>query len=189
MKDASDISARYHAVWSQACEDSYPRLLSLSRWLTKNTDAAPDIVHDAVCKILKLIPDPTIIEDKVNYLLKSVRNAWLDRLKENNKVKSVSLDDPDNDELRSQLIAQERDVMIELDNETYRNLLRIELRRLNERERLLLKLFLYGFSCEEIAARLEANAPLISYELNAVRNKVRQRLIKIIERTKGPGQR
>jgi RNA polymerase sigma factor (sigma-70 family) len=183
----SDIVAR-HDVWAQACEDNYSRLLSYSRWLTKNTDKAPGIVHDAVCKILKHTPDPATIEDKVNYLLRSVHNAWIDWVKEKDKIKTISLDDPDNEELRSQLVASERDIMIKLDDEAYRRALKIELRHLNRRERLLLKLFLYGYSCEEIAARLEVNARLISYELNAVKTKVRQRLTKAKAKTKESGQ-
>ncbi len=187
MKGTSTINVR-HAVWAQTCEDHYPRLLSYSRWLTKDTDEASGIVHNAVCKILNLTPAPETIEDKVNYLLRSVRNAWIDWLREKKRVTTISLDDPDNEELRAQLVAPEEDIMIKLDNEAYRRALMIELRRLNKRERLLLKLFLYGYSCQEISDRLDSNVRLISYELNALRTKVRQHLTKAKAKTKESGR-
>jgi len=188
-RDAGSIPTLNHAVWSQACEDSYPRLLSYSRWLTKNTDEASGIVHDAVCKILKLAPNPDAIGDKLNYLLKSVHNAWVDWVREKCKVKTISLDDSDNEELQSKLVAPERDFCIKIDNEVYRRALLVELKRLDKREKQVFTLFLCGFTCKEISDRLGANVPLITYELNKVRNKVHQRLIKGKGKTKGSGQR
>ena len=181
-------SATWHAFWVQACEDNYSCLLSYSRWLTHKTDDAEGIVHNAVCKLLKLTPNPETIEDVTKYLHGSVRHAWFDRLREKKKMRTISLDDPVNVGLRNQLPAPEGGVMNSLDNEAYRRSLKIELRRLSPRERLLLKLFLYGYGCQEIAERLEENVHLISYELNAVRTKVRQRLTKGKAKTKKSGQ-
>lgn len=183
MTRTGDLDA-WREFWAQACETNYPRLLSHSRWLTKNNDEAPGIVHDAFCKILKLIPDPETVGDVAPYLKRSVRNAWVDWLKQNSKLKTISLDDPDNEELRSQLVARESDIMVKLDNETYRRALIVELRRLNEREKVLLKLFLEGYSCAEIGERLGENVKVVRCDLNAVRNKVYQRL-KAKENQKG----
>lgn len=175
MSGTVDQVAR-REFWADAFSENYPRLLSLSRWLTKNSDKAPDIVHDAACKVLNISPDPKTVGKVVPYLKKSVRNAFVDWVKRNNKDKTISLDDPNNEELRSQLVARESDVMVKLDNEALRRALTVQLKRLTDREKKLFILFLKGYSCAEIAAQLGEDVKVISYDLNAVRSKVYQRL-------------
>lgn len=181
---AGEILDLRHAAWAQVCEEQYPRLLSYARWLTKNTDRAPGIVHEAVCKILDRSPDPERIKNKANYLLRVVYTTWIDRLREKKKATTISLDDPENEELRSKLAAPEIDVSSNFDNETYRKAIKLEFKRLNERERLLLELFLQDFTCDEIAARLHEDVRLTRSDLNAMRAKVRYRLMKALGKTK-----
>jgi RNA polymerase sigma factor (sigma-70 family) len=184
----SDALVLRRDIWAQVCEKNYPQLLSYARWLTRNPDQAPGIVHVAVCKVLKLAPPPEAIEDKRSYLVKAVRNAWFDKLKKGRNAPTISLDDPESQgELRYQLTAPDRDpesdLCFRLDTENYRRAIRLEFRRLNEREKCLLKLHLQGYSCEEIATMLEEDVRLTRSDLNAVIAKVRYRLTKAKAKT------
>ncbi len=53
------------------------------------------------------------------------------------------------------------------------------IRRLNKRESDVLARFLEGFSCVEIATQLHDDPRVISYELNALRTKVRYHMRKL----------
>jgi RNA polymerase sigma factor (sigma-70 family) len=175
--DAHNKTELYRAVWLQACEDNYPRLRSYAWRLAGSGDVADDIANETVVKILRLLPNPEAIRNKLNYLLRSVHNTWVDWVKEKSQLKTISIDDPDNTEVHA-MAAPERDADIDAKNEALRLAVRIEMRRLTQRERDVLKLFLEGFTCDEIGTQLGEDSRVISYELNAVRTKVRYRLKK-----------
>src|SRR5947209_3649261 len=169
--------ASYHYFWVQACEENYPRLLSYALRLARNAERAPGIVHDAVCKILSLAPNPANIRNTpLSYLMGAVHNAWVDRLKKEKRIKATSLDDPDNNEVQK-IAAPERDISIELDNETYRRELNPRLARIRDpRKKRIYELYLKGYSCQEIADALNEDVRVIRSDLNVVRNGVHYHL-------------
>lgn len=173
----------YQAVWTQSYVDNYQHLRSYALLLAKNHHVAEDIVQDTFIKILSLLPNPEEIEDKLNYLRRSVHNTWVDWWKRTNQLKTISIDDPHTREVYA-LAAPERGDSIEAETEAHRLMLQIELRRLNLRERAVLVKYLEGYKRNEIAAQLNEDARVISYELNAVRAKVRYRLNKLFKEGK-----
>ena len=74
------------------------------------------------------------------------------------------------------MAATERDADIDAEIEALQLGLKNERRRLNRRERDVFKLFLEGYTNDEIAARMNEDVRVINYELNAVWDKVRHRL-------------
>jgi RNA polymerase sigma factor (sigma-70 family) len=186
--DSEHKRNEHHAFWEQAFTDNYPRLRSYARRLTGDTDEALCVTHDAVCKVLKSSPDPARIVNTIGYLFTSVHNAWADLLKTKSKAKTISLDDPDNEEIHSELVAPDRDICIEFDNETYRRALAVVIKRLNAREKLLLQYFLEGYTCPEIAEKLNEDERLTRSDLNALRIKVKSQLTKGKAKTKGSGR-
>jgi RNA polymerase sigma factor (sigma-70 family) len=184
--DAHDRTKFYRAIWAEDCETHYPRLRSYAWRLAGDVDAANDIVQDVVTKILRLVPDPAAVGDRMNYLLRSVHNRWADWVKERSHLKTVSLSDPDNKEVYA-IAAPQRDADVDAETEQCRLEMSIVLRRLNQRERDVLTQFLEGYTCDEIAMRLRADRRVISYELNAVRTKVRYHLGHRLRGPKQPG--
>lgn len=170
--DAEDRTEMARTIWSQDYVNHYTRLHSYAWRLAGDGDAAGDIAQNAICKILKLVPNPDSVGDRLNYLLRSVHNAAMDWLKEKNRHKTISLDDPDNKEVNA-MPAPDRDADADAEMEKRRLVMSGMLRRLNERERNVFTLYLEGFDCSEIATRLSTDRRVISYELNAVRAKVR----------------
>ena len=173
--NAAELRAQHRIFWTQKVDEDYPRLNSYARHLCRN-DQASDLVHDVVYRVLKYAPDPKLIKNTTNYLLRAVRNAWFDRIRAAKKAELISYDDPSNEELRFALVATERDMSIDLDNERMRDAMKVVLRRLSPRERRLLTLYLEGLKCKEIAAELGEDARITSVDLNAVKSKVRYRI-------------
>jgi RNA polymerase sigma-70 factor (ECF subfamily) len=177
FQDACDETQQKRAFWAHSCEDNYPRMCSRAYRLAGNADDAAEIVQETMLKIFRLLPNPEAIENVVHYLLRAVRNTGVDWLRKKYQVKTVSIDDPNNKEVYT-MAAPERNVDLKVETEELRRAMAIELRRLNKRERDVFARFLEGFSCDEIATQLHDDPRVISYELNAIRTKVRYRLSK-----------
>lgn len=169
-------------IWAKVCADNYLRLRSYAWRLTHNSHAAEDLVQDTITKILRLVPDPEAVEDKLSYLLRSVHNTWLRWLKEKGRPEIISIDDPANKAVFAIAAPQRDDDAAEA--ESRRRMMLTQMRRLNERERGLLTLYLEGYKAGEIAAQLDEDVRVISYELNALRTKVRYRLRDYLNREK-----
>lgn len=172
-------------IWSKVCEENYPRLRSYAGRLTGNWDIAEDITQETVLKILRLVPNSKAVGNKLNYLLRSVHNTWVDWLKEKEYLKTTSIDDPDNEAVRK-IAAPERDADIDVETDRFRQAMKIELKRLNDWERQILERFLEGYTCSEIAAQMSVDARVISYELNRVKTKVRYRVKPYIDGSEQP---
>ncbi len=166
----------YHSVWSEACATNYERLCSYACHLANDGDIGMEIAHNAITKILRLDPDYEKVGNQLNYLLRSVHNTWADWLNEKAKVRTVSIDDPDNTEVHI-LEAPTSDVNLNEEYDAYRLALRFELRRLNKRDKRLLILHLKKYKTEEIAARLHEDVRIIRHDLNVVKNRVHKRLL------------
>lgn len=172
--DAQDKIEHACAVWSQDYEKHRPRLQAYAWRLTGNAAAAEDVVQNVILKILRLSPDPESVASRLGYLLRSVHHASMDWLKKQMQISTVSIDTGDRRELE-QMAEPEREA--DDDSEAERRLVMAsELKRLNKRERKVLTLYLEGNKCPEIALMLNEDQRVISYELNAVRVKVRYRL-------------
>jgi RNA polymerase sigma factor (sigma-70 family) len=184
-KDANEELHRN--VWSAACAAYYLRLLSYARQLTGDGDIAAEIVHNVVIKILKLVPEPENVGDKLNYLLRSVHNAWADWLRKTNKVKTISIDDTENTEI-GKIEAPESDAGLDKESkDAYRLALKFELRRLNRRDKRLLVLHLKKYKTEQIAVRMHEDKRIVRHDLNVVINRVHKRLTSGKAKAKGIG--
>ena len=90
-----------------------------------------------------------------------------------------SIDDQDNNKaLLIELPSIEPNVQRNLENKEFEKEIQIVAGPLNSRESEIFGLYLEGYSCKEIAAQLGDNPKLITFELNAVRAKVRYRVTK-----------
>lgn len=177
------------AVWSKDCETHYPRLHSYAWRLSGNGNAAGDIVQDVVTKVLRLVPDPESVGNRLNYLLRSVHNRWADWLRETIRLKTtISFDDPNNKELRA-MAAPEKDTERDEQAEEFSRALQLEVERLEGREKEMFELHLEGLKSHEIAARLGVHYSLVSHEINVIRNRVIKRLQRRFkERNRADGQ-
>jgi RNA polymerase sigma-70 factor (ECF subfamily) len=183
--DGRDKSEHARDLWSQDYATHRPRLHAYAWRLTGDSAAAEDVVQNVILKILRLTPDPESVADKLGYLLRSVHNASMDWLKKQSRITTVILDRREWQEM----VAPERNADAEAENDEYRLAVSVVMRRLTKREKTLLTLFLEGYMCEEIAGRMNEDKRAISYDLNAVRTKVRYQLQKRLGLTKPQGGR
>jgi DNA-binding CsgD family transcriptional regulator len=87
-----------------------------------------------------------------------------------------SLDDLQSQKALKNHPTVEPDVLRILENDELKAELRANQGPLTPREKQLLELHLEGYKCDEIADRLNEDVRLIRADLNAVRNKVHQRI-------------
>lgn len=177
MSDGADEKTKLNrAVWSADCETHYPRLHAYAWRLSGSGDAAGDIVQDVVAKMLRLVPDPESVGNRLSYLLRSVHNRWADWVTDPIRLKTtVSLDDPNNKELRT-MAAPEKDTERDEQTEEYSLAVQREVALLEGREKEIFELYLEELKCSEIASRLGIHKSLVSYELNVIRNRILKRL-------------
>jgi len=179
---------QYRAFWAQTCKDSYHRLISAARRLAPNNAyEAEDLAQETVCRALTYSKNPKEISNPFGYLLRVMRNVWIDKRVHEHRETTESLDELLNsDRARFSEPAIEPDILRILENEELMARMKVMKGPLTKREWLLLKLYLEGFSCEEIAAKLDEDVRLTRSDLNAVRTKVRYRLQnKFKAKTKG----
>jgi DNA-directed RNA polymerase specialized sigma24 family protein len=104
-----------------------------------------------------------------------MRNLWIDKYRSEHLLEVESLDAMSNADSLSTVEPQVHDM---LENEELLNTLRINQGPLTLREQQLLIRHLQGYSCSEIAEEMSEDVRLTRCDLNAVKAKVRYRLMK-----------
>lgn len=178
--DSNNKRNLYCPYLEKAYKDFQKPLFSRARRLANGRlYDAEDLMQETFCRALIYPSDPEEIGNPLGYLLRVMRNVWRDKwVKEQTEI-TDSLDDLlENGRVRSAEPVVESDIQRILENEELMAKMEVKQGPLNSREKLLLKLHLEGFKCNEIAARLNEDVRLVRSDLNAVRTKVRYRLRK-----------
>lgn len=165
------------AFWSEAYDGYFDRLCAYARHrLTRgNWTEAEDVVSEAFLRVMRYSERPEEITNVLSYLLKMVQHIFRDRWRAENVQRKESLDD---------LVGMGRDPAVEpevfrvLESEELRAEMMVSRGPLSSREKLLLTLHLQGYTADEIASRLGENIRMTRSDLNALRAKVRYRLMK-----------
>lgn len=175
--------------WSIIYEDRQlrKRAISFAERLLPIQDKAEgeDIYQRAIVRLLKI--DPNRIDDKVNYLLKTIRNLCYDwrskpwRLSPVITVLPDSQRNEENEELLLMRIPDPKrgpalDAEVKEQNEKYLRTLALHCTDLDKRERELLSLHLCGYTPKEIAAEKGEDVKVVSADMNAVMAKIRYRV-------------
>lgn len=175
-EDLSNSGERYRTYWEKACDQFTPSLISYARRLTNGKIYdAEDLMHDTVCRALIYSRDPTEIRNPLSYLLRTMRNIWLDKRKHENTSNMDSLDDL---LIKNRHPAVEPEVLRVLENEDLEAQMRVGQGPLTTHEKNLLRLYFQGYKCKEIAEKMNMDIYRTRSELNAVKAKVRYRLKK-----------
>lgn len=178
--DSNNKRNRYRPYLEKAYEDYKQNLFSRARRLANGRlPDAEDLMQETFCRALTYPSNPGEINNPLGYLLRVMRNVWRDKWVKERTAVTDSLDELlKSDRPRTAEPAMESDVQRILENEELMAKMKVKQGRLTNREELLLKLHLEGFSCKLIAIKLNEDARLTRSDLNAVRTKVRYRLRK-----------
>lgn len=174
--------------WTEVYEDDHMRAQFIdfvtARLPDEEKHRAEDIFHDALCRVAQYA-DAAKIEDKVNYLKKTIHNLCRDiysgpRLLPAN---TEYLDAPRNYEeerwymqLRDPRPDPELNAEIKEQVEIYLRRLEESCATLTERETKLLNAYFEGWTSAEIASAWGADIAVIRVLLNAIKVKIRYRL-------------
>jgi RNA polymerase sigma factor (sigma-70 family) len=175
---------QHRRFWEKTCEDFKERLTAQAlRFTNGRIHDAEDLVQGTICRILTYPRNPEKVNSPIAYLLRIMRNLWSTNWRKKGSANMESLD-----ELLSQETQQkqrrnvepaiEPDALRILENSELMAEMRVKKGPLTHREGLLLALHLEGYTCKEIAAKWNEDVRLVRSDLNAVRTKVRNRLIK-----------
>ncbi len=138
-------------------------------------------MQETFCRVLIYPKDPEKISNLFSYLLLVMRNIWRDKWVKEHMGFTESLDELQNSgRAWSAEPSVEPEVLRILENEELMAEMEVKKGPLTNREELLFTLYLNGFNCKEIAARLNEDVRLTRSDLNAVRTKIRSRLKRAI---------
>jgi DNA-directed RNA polymerase specialized sigma24 family protein len=178
--------SEHRPFWEQACQDLKQGLMSYALTLANGKlYDAEDLVSETTCRALSYSPDPATVLNPLRYLKGMTRNVWIDKWNREETENTVSLESVSK---KSHHPSVAPDALRIVENEELIDEFSVHRGRLNEREELLLTLYLRGYKCGEIARTLNEDVRLTRSDLNAVRTKVRYRLIKARSKTKSAGQ-
>ncbi len=177
MRDAKK-QQEHRPLWEKAVELKTRQILTTyaRRLLNGNVADADELVQATTCQAFLSQGDLASIYNPVGYLLRIMRNIWTSEWRKKNGLTLESLDDLLSRRALENEPTVEPDVLRLLENEELEQAFRVTHGPLDDREELLLRLYLKGYKCHEIAAMLNEDKRIISVELNAVRSKVRYRL-------------
>lgn len=175
-KDNDGRREQYRPFWEAVCVEFYLRLISKARRLTNGkTHDAEDLAQETVFRVLHYSPNPDKIKNHLNYILRAMRHAWMDKWRHDQAAKTDSFEELEETK-RLNHPAVEPDVLRILENKELLKLLKDNHGPLTNREMFLLTKHLEGYDCAEIAAMLGEDERIVRADLNAVRAKVRYRL-------------
>jgi RNA polymerase sigma factor (sigma-70 family) len=182
--DAVNSRNRHRPFWEKFIEDSKDRLKAKAlRFMNGNVHDAEDLMQETVCRILMYPRNPKTTRSPIGYLSTIMRNIWITKWHKEDKAKMESLDEllsKEAQEKRHKVVepAVEPEALRILESDERRAEMRAKLGLLTSREKLLLTLYLEDYTCKEIAHKLNEDVRLVRSDLNAVRTKVRSRLMK-----------
>jgi RNA polymerase sigma factor (sigma-70 family) len=173
-----DQPTNQHALyWTKACEDFLQRLIAYALRLANGRSCdADDLVQETRLHALSCSKDPREVKNPLGYLLRIMRNIWITKWHKEGTAHTESLDELQNTMTLKNHPTVAPEVFRILENEELVQAVRIMLGTLLPREKSLLKLYLEGYKCHEIARILEEDERLTRSDLNAVKTKVRQRI-------------
>ncbi len=173
----SNPAVPHHLFWAKTCEDFMQSLMVCALRLVKGRAYdAEDLVQETVCRVLAYSRTPEEIKNPRGYLLRIMRNAWIDKWAKEQTANTDSLEALQDANALKNHPTVEPEVLRILENEELAESLRPLPRRLTQREELLFRLYREGYNDKEIADMLNEDVRLIRSNLNVVRTKVRQRL-------------
>lgn len=174
--DHATQRAQYGPFWMQTIEDSNKPLMSYARRLANGRIYdAEDLVQETACRALIYSRNPGEIRNPRSYLLRMMRNIWIDKWAKENTANVESLED---------LLSTGRHPIVEpvvqrlLESEELRAKMAAKQGPLTPREKLLMQLYLNGYKCKEIADKLHEDVRVTRSDLNAVKAKIRYRVTK-----------
>jgi len=173
-----DHTVNPHALyWTAACQEFMQRLIAYALRLANGRSYdAEDLVQATVCRALGCTKDPDEVKNPLGYLLRMMRNIWITKWHHEHTAEMESLDERQSAKALKNHPTVAPEVFRILENEAFREAMKVFLRSLAPREKSLLKLYLEGYKCDEIAAILKEDVRLTRSDLNAVRTKVQQRI-------------
>lgn len=173
MKSEKPID-QYRPFWEKACEEFLSRLTLSAHRLTNNRIYdAEDLVQETICRALSYNRNPKEISNTLSYLLRMMRNVWIDKWVKENTARTESLDDALSAGIHPVI---EPTIIRTLENEELQNKIQSRQVGLTHRERLLLTMYVNGYTAKEIAEKLNEDVRLTRSDLNALIAKVRYRL-------------
>jgi RNA polymerase sigma factor (sigma-70 family) len=177
--DDGAVTSRFES-WEAVIERHYQKLIHYAYRLTGNSVEAEDIVHEAVCRVLKMDVTSIKVKSTYSYLRKVAKNVFVDKLYKEKVEQHVSLDDRQHKDIHDQLFDGTASQVLE-DSIHYRELMsslpvRILLAGLSEREVKLLSMnAVEEMRAEEIADVLNEDVYKVRYELNRLYARIRYR--------------
>jgi RNA polymerase sigma factor (sigma-70 family) len=183
-KGANNSRNQHRAFWGKVCQEVMHLLIAHALRLTNGRRwEAEDLAQGTVCRILQYPKDPNEIKSPLGFLLTIMRRLWITKWHKEKTASTESLDEllSTEAEQRSRPSVEpavEPEVLQILENNELRAKLSANQGPLTPREKLLLKLYLEGYTCAEIADKLHEDVRLVRSDLNATRTKVRSRLRK-----------
>jgi RNA polymerase sigma factor (sigma-70 family) len=177
MKEG-DHTANQHALyWTKVCEEFMQRLIAYAMRLANGRSYdADDLVQETVLHALNCSKDPTEVKKPVGYLLRIMRNIWITKWHDEHTANTESLDELQDLKATKNHPTEDPLVFRILENQEFAEAMRVILISLNPREKSLLKLYLQGYKCDEIAQIMIEDVRVTRSDLNAVRTKVQQRI-------------
>lgn len=174
--------------WGECYEKFKKQLVGCALKLVKgSTYDADDLVQETICRALLYSTNYKEINNPLGYLLRVMRNIWFTKRRKEKFALMVSLDEllnQEGEERRAKIVEPAMDPVAQriLEHEELKEQFSAMRGPLTEREDLLLGLYLEGYSCNDIAERLGEDVRLIRSDLNAVRTKVRTRIINALSK-------
>ena len=177
MKEG-DHTANPHALyWTKVCEEFMQRLIAYAlRLVNGRSYDADDLVQETLLHALHCSKDPAEVKQPVGYLLRIMRNIWITKWRDEHAANTTSLDELQDTKATKNHPTEDPVVFRILENQEFVEAMRIILISLNPREKSLLKLYLQGYNCGEIAEIMIEDVRVTRSDLNAVRTKVQQRI-------------
>jgi RNA polymerase sigma factor (sigma-70 family) len=177
MTEGEHISNKHALYWAKACEDSMQRLRAYGLRLANGRSYdADDLVQETVYRTLTYSENPERIRNPLGYLLRTMYHIWITKWHTENTANTESLDELQSKKALKNHPIVEPDVFRILENKELARKFRALLGSLTTREKKLLELYLEGYKCKEIADKWNEDVRLVSVDLNAVKNKVYQRI-------------
>ena len=177
MKEGEHTSNEHAPYWAKVCEEFLQRLIAYARKLANGRSYdADDLVQETVCRILMYPKNPAEVESPFGYLVTIMRNIWSTKWRAENTANTESLDELQSKKALKNHPTVEPDVFRILENEEFARKFNNLPGRWTTRERELLRLYLEGYNCKEIADMWNEDVRLVRSDLNAAKSKLHQRI-------------
>jgi RNA polymerase sigma factor (sigma-70 family) len=188
VSNSTRLQRERHAIWARVCADYYHEALDHARRRVGSKDDAFVIVQDSAVRVLRLLPDPSRVDNQRNYWIKVVQNQCNDMLRRRTlaAARTVSLDMTFNDDDADEVLTFDRphpsrdpEINAEINEETEKLLRELESHTvdLTKREKDLLGSRLQGLSNSQIARAWGEDVNAIRCDMNAIMAKIRYRLM------------